>query len=228
MTTRKTEQPRNAIVFTISIIAVTLILLSTIYGENPRRINSTSSRSDTAKRQKILIILTQIRSGSSFAGEIFAASNDSLYFYEPLIPFGDRCDFQEGKEALLKQLLSCDLSNLKNLYSYGFNVSKRPDSCRCMKNGFCFAKASTGLLDSYAQICNNSGTQTFDEKSKLCGYPLKPEIISKLCEAKNLIITKLTRICSMEELEKVYRHLEASQKRQVYVLHLVRDLRFVT
>lgn len=177
-------------------------------------------------RQKILIIFTQTRSGSSFAGEIFAATRQSLYLYEPLYPFGLDCiPFKVSKQALLGNLLSCDFKNLRNIYSAGFNKSHWTDGAQCENHGICFSDASSGLLKSYSKKCNN-GSLRFQPTSTTCGYPLREDILKNICELSSLIVTKVTRLCTIAEIEDLYVRLKRNKK-DVYIVHLVRDLRYV-
>lgn len=186
-----------------------------------------SGRSQTYRsmeRQKVLVILTQTRSGSSFTGEVFAAATKSIYFYEPLYPFGHSCKpYSNEKQAVLKQLLQCKFTGLNHLYNDGFNKSNYTDGAKCKDHGLCFTGASPGLVNRYHEFCTGK-RGTFQPKSKECGYPLKGDILENMCNKSQLLITKIVRLCSVRELEDVYEFLTASGK-NVFVLHLVRDLR---
>lgn len=173
-------------------------------------------------RQKVLIILTQTRCGSSFTGEVFAATNHSMYMYEPLYPFGLDCTAgiaKIRKLRLLKKILSCNFTNLDETYKYGFDLSGWKDGALCRKNGFCFTGASVGLENSYQKACKQLKPYMKD-----CRYPMRDGILRHVCENSRLIISKVTRVCSVEDLEGIYRHLKR-MKKDTYVIHLVRDLR---
>ena len=179
-------------------------------------------------RQKVVIVMTQCRSGSSFVGETLAASSSSMYLYEPLFSYGMNCHESENrKEELLVRLLNCNFTGLKEEYDLGFKISGFPDYGRCKKNEYCFAKDSLGLLKGYARTCNRMMNKTFEwfkPESRDCGYPLKDYILHEQCKTSEMIVTKVTRICSLDQIERVYSSLTRNGK-DVHVIHLVRDPR---
>ena len=180
-------------------------------------------------RQKVVIVMTQCRSGSSFVGETLASSSSSMYLYEPLFSYGMNCHKSESlKEELLVRLLNCNFTGLKEEHNLGFNISGFPDYGQCKKNEYCFAKDSLGLLKGYAKTCNRMMNKTsewkFKPESRDCGYPLKDYILHEQCKTSEMIVTKVTRICSLDQIERVYSSLTRNGK-DVHVIHLVRDPR---
>lgn len=182
-------------------------------------------------KQKVVILMTQCRSGSSFTGEIFSASDGTMYLYEPLLPYGMDCTVLEDRKfAFLSRILNCNFTGLQPEYNIGFSTSHQPDYGDCVSKGFCFPDASIGLLKGYAATCSrimnakSSRNMAFNPKSAECGFPLRDEILHQQCLNAPVVFTKITRACSLDQLQPVYDSL-TKNGRNVYVIHLVRDPR---
>ena len=79
-----------------------------------------------SKKNKVVILLTMMKSGSSIVGSIFNERANVSYLYEPLFPFGEQeCDENTRRSSLevLRNISNCHFENLAPLY----NPSKRSD-----------------------------------------------------------------------------------------------------
>lgn len=193
------------------------------------RDQNASQSSKKTDPQKVVIITSQSKSGSSLTGQVLAASSSTMYFHEPLLPFGMDCAaaVAERKIALLSRILSCDFNNLQQEYNSAFKQSLVRDAGDCASKGFCRPDAS--LLKGYTAICNwvyfrKTSVADFDPKSLSCGFPLKERILSEQCLNSKIVSTEVTRACSINDLQKAYDSLTA-ETREVYVIDLVRDPR---
>lgn len=81
-----------------------------------------------AKPADTVIILTQMRSGSSVMGEIFNQKRGVSYFYEPLLPFFENtCEtLRDDRIEVLRKIASCQF-DLEEHYIRGFIASKYTD-----------------------------------------------------------------------------------------------------
>lgn len=202
-------------------------------GNNLYELANNKDANQTAKKtvpQKVVILITQFRSDSSFAEQVLSANKGTMYLSEPLLPFGIDCKaIQDQKLALLSRILSCNFNNLQREYDAGFKQSHFQNAGECASKGYCLPHASFGLLKGYTAVCNwiyyrRTTVTEFNPKSPSCGFPLKEYILNEQCLNSKLISTKVTRVCSIKELQTVYDFL-TSAGREVYVIHFVRDPR---
>lgn len=86
-------------------------------------------RGEQLRKPQVVIVLSQMRSGSSVVGEMFNRRSDVSYFYEPLYPFGmGSCNHvSNDRLEVLRKFATCDFDGLDRLYDKAFNISKRPD-----------------------------------------------------------------------------------------------------
>lgn len=94
-----------------------------------KKYDEVAKKSAELRKRKVLILLTQMRSGSSVIGELFNQKHGVPYFYEPVYPFGETpCKSQwQNRTQVVESIAHCRLENLKSLYAEGFNRSQRPD-----------------------------------------------------------------------------------------------------
>jgi hypothetical protein len=70
-------------------------------------------------KRKVVVLVTSMRSGSSFVGKMFAESDELMYFFEPffllekLFPQKERSFYDEMKIDLLKSMLTCRFDSSK-------------------------------------------------------------------------------------------------------------------
>lgn len=81
------------------------------------------------KRRKVVILLTQMRSGSSVIGELFNQKIGVPYFYEPVYPFGEiPCTAQwRNRTQVIENIAHCRLDRLTALYTEAFERTHRTD-----------------------------------------------------------------------------------------------------
>lgn len=192
--------------------------------------NNASENSKTKTTRKVVLIITQSRSGSSLIGQVLSASKGTMYLHEPLFPFGIDCSsMQEAKLSLLLRLLRCDFDDLREKYKTAFKKSHFPDIADCISKGYCNPYASFGLLKGYASVCNwiyygRTTAAEFNPQSPSCGFPLKTSILNEQCLNSKIVSTQITRLCSIKELQKVHDSL-TEEGYEVYVIHLISDPR---
>ena len=87
------------------------------------------STNSISTRRKVVIILTQRRSGSSVLGELFNQKLGVPFFYEPVFPFGELpCEGQwENRTQVVTYIANCNFDRLKALYTAAFERTKRDD-----------------------------------------------------------------------------------------------------
>nr|XP_039274073.1 carbohydrate sulfotransferase 5-like [Styela clava] len=66
--------------------------------------------------------------------------------------------------------------------------------------------------------------QNINDNSEPCGFPLRENYLSQICEESDIRVFKILRICSLRMLDEVYSYLE-TKGYNVFVIHLVRDPR---
>lgn len=190
------------------------------------RINS--GRTSPKKEQKVVILMTQHKSGNSLIEEFFAMGDKSMILDRPLFPYGMNCSSQrERKVTFLGQLLSCNFTNLQTLYAAGFKLSGIEDVAKCVENGLCYAGKE--LLQGYTKLCRrvqkNSSVSSDNPTSSACGFPLKERILQEQCRNATVLFAKVTGICDIDQLQDVYDIL-MKKGIETYIIHLVRDPRY--
>nr|XP_039262174.1 carbohydrate sulfotransferase 3-like [Styela clava] len=189
---------------------------------------------------KIVFILTNQRSGSSFFGDLFNHNGKAFYLFEPLLPFRPSCENEEVQLQVLKNISLCNFKNLTEKYTEAFLTQTRSSEPAglCGKQGVCFSMNHAPALNRYASLCNatrskklgtySARTQSrlFDPKSHFCGFPLKTELWSQICRQAELLAFKIIRVCSLASFKDIARHL-TQKGYDVHIIELVRDPRAV-
>ncbi|XP_039259660.2 carbohydrate sulfotransferase 1-like [Styela clava] len=182
--------------------------------------------------RNVVIIVSNRRSGTTFLGKIFSQKQESFYLFEPLLPYTTECNtLKDERVTTLTKFLDCNFSSVYEDYEKALKITGYSDKySKCMQHTTCFADKNGALLDDYSQLCGNKqntlGDEYFDPESEECGYPLKPHLLSELCNSASIVAYKIVRVCSLEMLEPLYRHLTMRGHR-VFVIHLLRDPRAV-
>lgn len=177
---------------------------------------------------RVVIIFTSKRSGSTLLGELFNQNREIFYLFEPLFPYTRNCDIlRQERTRLLEKISRCDFSDMPEDYVNAFSTTKHTDkNSKCVPHNMCFSNRNMNVLYRYATVCKNPSspidykkTSPFKPESE-CGYPLNMTVLSSLCNAADLIVYKIIRICNIADLETM-------QNKGVAVLHLVRDPRAI-
>jgi len=186
--------------------------------------------------RKAALIVTEIRSGSSFFGELFNYHPNVFYLYEPLVLS------QRQYQTLSNNLCNSVLKNLPelderrnydqdllidyfgecNLPNPQFYVSEEP---KRLNDEPIKVKARSQILNMCKQhrVCFSDRHTFFNPKTS----PYKRlEDWHEQCESKTVISSKVVRVCALEELEAVYKELELLGV-QMEIFYLVRDPRGV-
>nr|XP_026694680.1 carbohydrate sulfotransferase 1-like [Ciona intestinalis] len=163
---------------------------------------------NTSTKRKIgLIIVTSMRSGSSFTGQIFNQHPNVFYFFEPLYFLLGEYGSQRKLEVLDK-IFTCNFTGMTSLYDDVINSSShqsfKRDVENCRKDGFCFGRNSRALAST------NGGITDWSK-------------ITRACETAELRVVKTLRIYKLFWLKRFFDDPVLDLK----VLHLVRDPRAV-
>lgn len=187
--------------------------------------------------RKAALIVTETRSGSSFLGELFNYHPDVFYLYEPLLisPRHFRNLSSTACTSVLKSHPQVDdrrhydteiLSKfnghceIPDPYAYlNLKGVKADDEVKikarktilmgCAKNRICF-----------------SGRHSFYNSSIKSPPTVRLKLWHDQCSSKKVTAAKVVRVCSLLELEPVYRNLQRDQV-QLEIFYLVRDPRGV-
>ncbi|XP_078575967.1 carbohydrate sulfotransferase 1-like [Branchiostoma floridae x Branchiostoma japonicum] len=170
-------------------------------------------------------ILSQMRSGSSFVGEIFNQHPGSFYLFEPLwaTQFYDNGthNVQEWQFKLLRGVANCQFEGLEDLMEY-FMATKT-------------AKRFGGFRKSASlrKLCENYPKRNLLHRhdhgvvfSKKCPIPKKnlTSVLNEACTKSKLNVAKVIRVKDVKIFEQIVRNgSEIGQ--HVKVIHLVRDPR---
>ena len=161
-----------------------------------------------------VIIVTQMRSGSSFTGELFNRNRDFVYFYEPLYDLrhmisGKNSDLETYLKLPLRNLFRCDFKNMPVAWWKPKSGSSRQD-----------CEFSLAFQES-ALFCYHGNKM---KKYKPLSYV--PDNITKLeqlCNSKKHIAIKTIRIEDLNYLKDIIEDASLNVK----IIHLVRDPRAV-
>ena len=176
--------------------------------------------------KKLIILFTNKRSGSSFAGELLNQISNSFYLFEPLFPFTRECDIlkMERVEAL-QTLLQCQFENITEIYKSTFRLTNHTDAfAKCIQNSICFIDRHKSILNRYEGLCKKRPPT---QRRKCQGYPLDFELVSQICSFSRVIAFKILRICDISTLQGLVKSLENQPNVQLKIIHLIRDPRAI-
>ncbi|XP_069134009.1 carbohydrate sulfotransferase 1-like isoform X2 [Argopecten irradians] len=191
--------------------------------KKPPKINSSKS-SSTFERKDVeaetngpspVIILTYMRSGSSFLGEIFQANPQTFYWFEPVHELWGAYnnkkkvfDFQDGTNRTFKTFLDLAVPTIKNMSMC--NLESIPvDALR------------EQFISKSKQMTEFVKCRGYKEKGKATNKKLikcLPKLTEKCLQSKHIVL-KTIRI-SMKSLEFILEKIPTLK-----VIHLMRDPR---
>ena len=175
---------------------------------------------------RVVIILTNYRSGSSFFGELLNQHPDVFYFFEPLLLLKNDCDENKLllKLDILKAVSQCvipDYAQLhRNLTLKHDNVELNRNVYVCTKRKFCFAPFTKELCEERHCPKPRGFNKSSMDCWKHCGV-INVNSVENDCRRKKFSAVKIIRLCDIESLKP----LVDDAKLDVKVLHLIRDPR---
>ncbi|XP_060080734.1 carbohydrate sulfotransferase 5-like [Ylistrum balloti] len=163
-----------------------------------------------------VIILTYMRSGSSFLGEILQANPDTFYWFEPVHEIwglhktngNHKFDFQDGTKRTFPSFLDIAVPTIKNIST-------------CQLESLPMDALREQFLAKSKQMTDFVNCRGYKEKGHTTNEKLLkclPSLKSKCLQSKYIVI-KTIRI-TMESVEYILRNVPNSQ-----VIHLMRDPR---
>jgi len=177
-------------------------------------------------QNKVIIILTNHRSGSSFFGELFNQHPDVFYSFEPLIGTsrGLTCEHEEAQIEIIKKMSQCIIPDWLKTYSE-IGISRREiwktrNLYICAMKNFCFFHFTKELCEP--KHCPKSKKilrRSSSDCSRDCGK-ININLVENECRKKSMVVLKLIRFCGLNSL-KFLDDLGLDFK----IIHLVRDPR---
>ena len=165
-------------------------------------------------KRKMVVLVTSMRSGSSFIGKMFAESEELMYFFEPflflekLFPQKEREFYDKMKIELLTSMLTCR-----------FDSSKL--SFRSIE--------STGRGAPFPRSWSPTFTQPpfcpKDCPPSSCP-PLDVALVNRVCQSRKVLMIKTIRVFDLDILKSAVDNVKGIQDAaDLHVLHLIRDPR---
>ena len=166
--------------------------------------------------RKLMVIVTAMRSGSSFLGTMLDQSDDTFYFFEPfwyiMHLYDGKSDLDGLKIKLLKSISTCR-----------FDQGVAKSVIELISKSFKFARLYSRTLVDYP-LCP-------DVCASDCP-PIDVALLNRICLSKSVIVVKTVRISDMSILQHVHENairndpeFTGSQPAQLHIVHLVRDPR---
>ena len=187
------------------------------YHEDIQIITESKSSSPSSTKEKPLrvIIVTQMRSGSSFTGELFNRNDDFIYYFEPLIgfanPFFENRTSSNAKEFIelpIAHLLQCNHKEMPGWWNSNFKLPGQ----QC---------ASSRAIQPTSLCKFDNKTGIFVPSAAWVPPETSIPILEAACNSKRNIALKTVRVENINYLEKVVKDPSMNVK----IIHLVRDPR---
>ncbi|XP_072047220.1 carbohydrate sulfotransferase 1-like [Amphiura filiformis] len=175
---------------------------------------SRSLQASDVQKPLHVIIVTQMRSGSTFAGELLNQNNQFSYFFEPLYEFrrdiyGKKIDILNYVQAPLKNVLLCRFKAFTSLQWWANDSRRSKWDC------------------SHSNVVQMSPLCKFNEQSQIY-WPKRSErdyldILETVCRNRIFRAAKTIRVADIGELQQLVEDTDLNVK----IVHLVRDPRAV-
>ncbi|XP_078657310.1 carbohydrate sulfotransferase 3-like [Branchiostoma floridae x Branchiostoma belcheri] len=191
--------------------------------ENGMELTPTNERKPSGRATAF--IFSQMRSGSSFVGEIFNQHPESFYLFEPLwaAQFYDNGTHNVPKWylKLLEGVADCQFEGLEDIMEY-FITTKH-------FGGFRKSTSLRKLCENYDPKREFLSVRDKDlVNSEKCPIPKQAmvPVLNKACAMSKLNVAKIIRIKDINIFERIVAN-SSLVGREVKILHLVRDPRAV-
>ncbi|XP_066298370.1 carbohydrate sulfotransferase 3-like [Branchiostoma lanceolatum] len=167
-----------------------------------------------------VFIFTQMRSGSSFVGELFNQHPGSFYLFEPLwaAQYYDNGthNVPEWQFKLLRGIANCEFEGLEGIMEHFLTAP---------------TFAAVQRTPSLTKLCkSNSQVQrgTINISDSICPIPKDTlaSVLNEACQKSQLNVAKIIRIWDINFFEQIVAN-DSKVGREVKILHLIRDPRAV-
>jgi len=188
--------------------------------KNARNAVSPGPYHQEEKPRKVVLIVTNKRSGSSFVGEMFMRNPKAYYLFEPLFPFTRECDrFQRERIETLEKFSQCQFDDVAQEYGRIFNMTQKEDTyAHCQATNVCFLHRNPTLQGIYRQYAARKHKYPFRKK-------LEGEILSEMCRDAEFTVFKVLRSCRISSFVHLIK--EGLPGYQFKIIHLLRDPRAI-
>uniref|UniRef100_H2ZKK3 Sulfotransferase n=1 Tax=Ciona savignyi TaxID=51511 RepID=H2ZKK3_CIOSA len=176
-------------------------------------------------QKKVVVILTNYRSGSSFFSEFLNQHPDVFYSCEPLIPTSKDLGCEENvevKKRIITNLAQCIIPQWFTIYRQlppPFRHQYNHNIATCNRQRFCFGAFTKELCTEEHCPRSNVQTKAFDCWTDCGVYNLN--LVANTCRRKTLSAIKVIRLCDINTLKEIVTDLKLDLK----VIHLIRDPR---
>ena len=176
------------------------------------------------QNRSLIIVLANMRTGSSFFGKLLERSNDVMYFYEPLKGLDSRAakenvtgsDFEQMQLQLLLSISMCNFgTNMGRLLLQDISMSS-------------FSSRSISQTFISPPLCPDEC-----ERKVFCPI-LESHAVNQVCLSKKATVIKTIRISDIRTLKPLTTNLDdqnqvamGSSPARIKIAHLVRDPRAV-
>ncbi|XP_072029898.1 carbohydrate sulfotransferase 1-like [Amphiura filiformis] len=174
------------------------------------------SVSMTTDKPVRVIIVTQMRSGSSFTGELFNRNDDFVYYFEPLYEMRHKI---QGKNANFDRFLRLPLLNLMKCDFRNMPINWWRPRSRIPRNDCRYSRAFQ-MSTSFCQLNRTIPSLRYNPVRHV------PDNVTKLenmCNRKKYVAIKTIRVVNISYLRDVVE----DPALDVRIIHLVRDPRAV-
>lgn len=186
---------------------------------NPVFFNHTQN----SKTRKVILLVTNKRSGSSFVGEMFMRNPKAYYLFEPLFPYTRECHLlQKERIETLEKFSRCQFDDVRQEYAKVFNWTHKEDTyAKCKRFNVCFLHRNPTLIAAY----NQNVPKTKQLVSLDFAKAFDGTVLSKLCSSSDFTVFKVLRTCQMSS----FIHLIKGELPgyTFKIIHLLRDPRAI-